>query len=271
MMLSTERLATITGDPLCADRCEDVAFNSLPAALTADLKALRYLTAPNMVLSDRTSKSPGLQNGGPMLHMNPHDHRCCQHNEGHGWPYFAEHLWAATPDEGLAAVLYSASAVTAQVSDGTKVTIEQRTHYPFDEQIELIVRTPKAVRFPLYLRVPGWCEKPALKVNGKDLKLPARVRDFLRLERVWVDGDRVSLALPMRVMVRVWEKNFNSVSVDRGPLTFSLKIGEKYVRAGGTDRWPAWEIQPSTPWNYGLVLRKDDSAGSFEGVKKGWP
>ena len=62
----------ITGDLLWADRCEDVAFNSLPAALMADMKALRYLTAPNMVLSDRQSKSPGLQNGGPMLHMNPH-------------------------------------------------------------------------------------------------------------------------------------------------------------------------------------------------------
>ncbi|MBI1913393.1 MAG: glycoside hydrolase family 127 protein [Planctomycetes bacterium] len=271
MMLSTERLAYITGDPLWADRCEDVAFNSLPAALTADLKALRYLTAPNMVLSDQASKSPGLQNGGPMLHMNPHSHRCCQHNEGHGWPYFAEHLWSATPDDGLTAVLYSASEVTAQVGDGTKVTVEQRTHYPFDEQIELIVRTPKAVRFPLYLRVPGWCEKPVLTVNGKDRKLPARTRGFLRLERAWADGDRVSLALPMRVTVRVWEKNFNSISVDRGPLTFSLKIGEKYVRAGGTDRWPAWEIHPSTPWNYGLVLRKDNAAGSFVIVKKDWP
>ena len=45
MMLSTERLMTITGDPRWADRCEDVAFNSLPAALTADLKALRATLA----------------------------------------------------------------------------------------------------------------------------------------------------------------------------------------------------------------------------------
>ena len=33
MMLSTETLTWITGDLLWADRCEDVAFNSLPAAL----------------------------------------------------------------------------------------------------------------------------------------------------------------------------------------------------------------------------------------------
>ena len=36
----------------------------IEAALTADIKALRYLTAPNMVLSDRHNKSPGVQNRG---------------------------------------------------------------------------------------------------------------------------------------------------------------------------------------------------------------
>src|SRR5207237_484736 len=73
-MFSDERLLQVAGDAIWADRCEDVAFNSLPAALTADLKALRYLTSPNMVLSDRQSKAPGFFNGGAMLEMNPHGH-----------------------------------------------------------------------------------------------------------------------------------------------------------------------------------------------------
>ena len=118
MMLSTENLLRISGDSKWADRCEDVAFNSFPAALTADYKALRYLTAPNMAQSDRGDKSPGLQNRGPMLWMNPHIHRCCQHNVGHGWPYFAENLWLATPGNGLAAVFYAECEVTAKVGDG---------------------------------------------------------------------------------------------------------------------------------------------------------
>ncbi|MEJ2703752.1 MAG: glycoside hydrolase family 127 protein, partial [Sedimentisphaerales bacterium] len=79
MMLSDEILLMISGDTKWADRCEDVAFNSLPAAFTPDLKALHYLTAPNMILCDRKSKSPGLQNGGPMLLYDPHLHRCCRY------------------------------------------------------------------------------------------------------------------------------------------------------------------------------------------------
>ena len=86
------------------------------------------------------------------------------------------------------------------------------------------------------------------------LQIAARPRQFLRIEREWTEGDTIELALPMRIALRKWQQNGDSVSVDRGPLTYSLKIGEKHVRAGGTDKWPAWEIHPTTPWNYGLIV-----------------
>ena len=271
MMLSHEILLTITGDAKWADRCEDVTFNSLPAAFTPDLKALHYLTSPNMILCDRHNKSPGLQNGGPMLLFNPHIHRCCQHNTGHGWPYYAEHLWLATAGNGLAAVLYAPCKVTAKVGDGTEVTITEKTQYPFDESIQLTITTAKSVRFPLYLRIPGWCEKPELAINGKKAAVKSRSGAYILIDRKWTNGDKVSLNLPMKITLTKWVKNKNSVSVNRGPLTYSLKIGEKYVRAGGTDKWPAWEIHPTTAWNYGLLLNESDLASSFRLVRKAWP
>jgi DUF1680 family protein len=271
MMLSHEILLTITGDTRWADRCEDVTFNSLPAAFTPDLKALHYLTSPNMILCDRHTKSPGLQNGGPMLLFNPHIHRCCQHNTGHGWPYYAEHLWLATPGNGLAAALYAPSKVTAKVGNGTKVTITEKTNYPFDEKIQLTIKTPKPVRFPLYLRVPTWCENPGLLINGVSSSIKAAPRSYYMIDRKWADGDTVELDLEMKISLTQWTKNNNSVSVNRGPLTYSLKIGEKYVRAGGNEKWPAWEIYPTTAWNYGLVLNDSDIASSFRVIRKTWP
>jgi hypothetical protein len=272
MMLSTERLVAITGDLVWADRCEDAAFNSLPAALTPDMKALRYLTSPNLVLSDRKNKSPGLQNGGPMLHMNPHDHRCCQHNWGHGWPYLAENLWFATPDNGLAAVFYAENEVQAKVGEeGTAVTIEQSTRYPFEEHVLFSIDVAKPVKFPLYLRVPGWCDQVELKINQQAVQVAAKPDTFIELDRVWRRGDTVDLLLHAAIRLRTWEQNQHSVSVDRGPLTYSLKIGEKYVQRGGTPEWPAWEIQPTTAWNYGLVLAAADGPPSFELVRRPWP
>ena len=99
-MLSDEILFQITGDPSWGDHCENVAFNSYPAAVMPDFKSLRYLTAPNMVLSDSKNHAPGIANGGPFLLMNPFSSRCCQHNHSQGWPYFSRSLWMATADNG---------------------------------------------------------------------------------------------------------------------------------------------------------------------------
>ena len=271
-MLSCEMLLKITGETKWADRCEDAAFNMFPASMTADLKALHYLTAPNMILCDQKNKSPGIQNKGAMFAFNPHSHRCCQHNVSHGWPYYAEHLWLATPDNGLAAVLYAPCEVTAKVGNGSEVTIKEETHYPFEEKIKLTVTTAKQVQFPLYLRVPKWCSNPKVTVNKKAVKVYGRESSYIVLERLWKNGDTVSVMLPTAIKLRYWVRNNNCVSVDRGPLTYSLKIGEKYVRYGGTDKWPAWEIHPTSDWNYGLVLEDTKPLErQFMVKRRGWP
>lgn len=271
-MLSCEMLLAITGDLTWADRCEDVTFNTFPPALTADLKALHYIVSPNVCQLDSKNKAPNIDNKGDMLSYNPHSYRCCQHNVAHGWPYLAEHLWMATPDNGLAAVFYAAAEVTAQVGTGQQVTIKAKTQYPFEDTVQFTVSTAQPVPFPLYLRVPGWCEKPALRINGKKTPVYAEPRTFLVLDRTWKQGDTVELTLPMELKLRYWIRNGNTASVDRGPLTYALKIGEKYVRHGGTDAWPAFEVYPTTAWNYGLVLDADKPlATQLEVKKKSWP
>ncbi len=262
-MHSFELLTKISADPVWSDRCEEIAFNTFPAAQTPDLKALHYLTSPNMVQLDKGNKSPGIQNGGTMISYSPFEvYRCCQHNVSHGWPYFAEELWLATPDRGLCASLYSASEVTAKVADDAAVKIIETTDYPFSDTIQFKLGVAKPVKFPLYLRNPRWCAAPAVEINGRAANVKAEPSSYLVLDRTWEDGDTVRLRLPMRLAVRKWEKNQNSVSIDYGPLTFSLAIGERWSRYGGTDAWPEQEVYPTTPWNYGLVLdEKDPTAG----------
>ena len=268
-MHSFEMLTKISGNPVWADRCEDIAFNSLPAALTPDLKGLHYLTCANQVLLDRTNHSPGVQNRGTMFSYSPDEvYRCCQHNVSHGWPYYAEELWLATPDRGLCASLYAASDVSAKVGGGSTVNISEETDYPFGDTVTLKISTPEAVNFPLHLRIPGWCDKPALKINNKTVSLKAGSLSYVIVDRKWKDGDVVTLKLPMQVTVKRWAKNHDAASVNYGPLSFSLDIGEKWTRYGGTDAWPEWEVSPTTAWNYGLVLDQRNPAKGFELVKR---
>ena len=285
-MLSDELLMQISGDPFWADQCEDVAFNSYPAAVMPDFRGLRYLTAPNMVVSDSKNHSPGLQNGGPFLVMNPFSSRCCQHNHSMGWPYFTKHLWLATPDNGLCAAVFAASEVTAQAGNGAKVRIEEETKYPFEEKIQFTIHSQKPGTFPLYLRIPAWCKAAGVSINGKRAAIETIAGKFVRVERAWKNDDAVTLDLPMEISLRKWAANHNSVSVDYGPLTFSLKIGERYERQDSVrtaigdsawqktadpSKWPSFEIYPTTPWNYGLVLDGAQPEKSFTLKKLIWP
>ena len=200
-MFSDELLTQFTGDTFWADNCEDVAFNSYPAALTADMRGLRYLTAPNQPVSDSANHSPGVQNKGDQMRFLPESHRCCLHNHAMGWPYYAKHLWLASPDNGLCASLYSACEVTAKVGDGAAVRIEEKTHYPFDEKIQIAMHPEKTIAFPLYLRIPGWCDGATVSINGSKQDISLEAGKYLRINRTWKEGDNVELSLPMKVAV----------------------------------------------------------------------
>jgi hypothetical protein len=269
-MHSFEMLTAISGNPVWADRCEDIAFNSLPAAMTPDLKGLRYLTCPNLVQADQQNKSPGFDNGGTQLSYSPFKvYRCCQHNVSHGWPYFAENLWLATADNGLCASLYAANEVTAKVGDGTQVKFTLDTDYPFETMLTFKLSCPKAVRFPLYLRVPHWSGNPEVDLgDGRITRTDGETGPYLRIERIWADGDVINVHFPANVNLHAWSKNKNAVSIEYGPLEFSLKIGERWQRYRGTDEWPEWEVYPTTPWNYGLLLDPSVPSKSLELVRK---
>jgi len=252
-MSSFESLLKITGDARYADRCEEIAFNSLPASMTPDLTGLHYLTAPNLISCDSTGEHD-FQNGGTLVSYDPWSYRCCQHNVAFGWPYFAEHLWMGTSDDGLAAALYAPSVVTARVGDGAEIRISEDTAYPFGDVIDFTIGTAKAVEFPFYLRIPSWSDGGSVSLNGEALKADPRPGEYLVIRRKWRDRDRLRLEFRPRINVRTWPTLGNSVSVRRGPLWYSLKIGERWRRYGGTDEWPALELLPTTAWNYGLAV-----------------
>lgn len=268
MMYSCEELLRLTGDAAWAERCEAVAFNSLPASMTTDFRALRYMTAPNMALSDGANKCPGIYNPGAMMNMDPYGHRCCQHNHGHGWPYYAQHLWMATADNGLLLALPGASAVEAWVGDSVKAHIQAITYYPFSEQIRLIVNPEKAAAFPLYLRIPSWCTAPEVRLNGRQLPVAPSGGAYLRLHRTWRPGDELLYTLPMAISVKHWPRNKGAATIQRGPLAYSLQIEEAYERNGGTDEWPAYNIRAASPWNYGLSRLAPESITLIENI---WP
>ena len=261
-MLSDETAIRVAGNAAIGDDLETMAFNVLPAALSTSIHQHVYYTLPNNVTAPRggagfnqdydNGRTPAPISGFP----------CCCYNFHMGWPKFAQNSWAATDDGGLAVIAYAPTTATAPVgARNTSVTWTQTTNYPFDDTVTLTLKAPANARFPLKLRVPGWCENAEIKVNG-GAQPQAKAGTFAVLNREWKNGDVVTARFPM--VVRTLSGVNNSVSVRRGPLIYSLKIAENWQvkEKGKVEGFDAYIVTPDSPWNYALAL--SGNAGDFQ-------
>ena len=147
------------------------------------------------------------------------------------------------------------------------VEIVCESEYPFRGAVSITVNTDKPARFPILLRIPGWAEGATVRV-GTAAAMSARAGAFHRVEREWNGSTTIALHLPMKPKMTVrYNKN---VSIERGPLVYSLRIGETWTRVNAETPHRElphgdWEVRPATPWNYGIVVAKNAPVGlTFE-------
>lgn len=264
MMFSLESMLAITGNTAYADGLEKIAFNALPTQATDDFLSRQYFQQANQVMLTRQMRNFGDNHSGTdVCYGLLTGYPCCTSNMHQGWPKFTQNLWYATPDAGLAALVYAPSDVKAYVAGGTEISFKEKTSYPFEETIKFTFSTTskvKSVSFPFHLRIPAWCKKASVKINGKMYHESAG-DTILKINRDWKWGDVVELQLPMHIFKNNWYEN--SMSVERGPITYALKIGEDWKKIKN-ERDPVeygdtyYEVYPKTPWNYGLARVPDN-------------
>ena len=254
-MYSLELLLSIVGDAAFGDRLERIAFNALPATFSPDMWSHQYDQQVNQVECSVTANRCWNTNNDDSncFGVEP-NYGCCTANLSQGWPKFAMNLWMTTPDGGLAAVAYAPSRVTTELS-GTPVTVVLDTEYPFRDTLRFTVTAEKAASFPLLLRIPAWAEGATVQIDGQTET--ATPGTFHRIEREWSGATDVVLTLPMAA--KLTRRPNDAVAIERGPLVYSLKIGEEWKRYNEDKPCRElphgdWEIFPTTPWNYALQV-----------------
>src|SRR5688572_24570455 len=251
LMFSFECMLPITGDVFYADYLEKIAYNVLPAQSTDDYMRRQYFQQPNQVLVTNQGRNFFNDNNGHLVFGTTSGYPCCTTNMHQGWPKFVQNLWYATSDNGIAALVYGASEVSMKVADGQTIKVEEKTSYPFKEDIKFIMTMEKSLKFPFHLRIPQWCSKPVIKINNKEIDVKT-TKGVVVIDRVWNDNDEIVLVLPMEFRKSWWYNS--SLGIERGPIVYALKIEEEWSevkRVGFDDTY--WEVRPRTPWNYSLM------------------
>ncbi|MBS1529490.1 MAG: glycoside hydrolase family 127 protein [Bacteroidetes bacterium] len=252
-MFSLEENIAITGDVHYMDALERITFNALPAQTTVDYNNKQYFQIANQPVIERGVFDFSLPFGREMnnvLGMRS-GYTCCLANMHQGWTKYAQHLWYKTQDNGLASFIYGPNKLTTSVGkNNAKISIDEMTDYPFSDEIGFEISTPKPANFEWKLRIPTWCAEGTVTLNGKELQR-AKGGQFVTIGRTWSDKDKLTLKLPMQVSTSQWGRN--SRAIERGPLVYALKLGERWEKATDQHEGDYFSVYPTQNWNYGLT------------------
>lgn len=227
MALWNHRMFLMTGDGKYADVLEREVYNGLLSGVSLSGDRFFYV-------------NPLGSKGGH--HRVPwFDCSCCPTNIVRYIPGLGERVYATRGDE-LWAVLYAAG--TAEVTLGgkipedepadrddsakaTRLRVTQTGRYPWDGHLELKLDPTAERAFAVKLRVPGWCHKFDLALNGQTIKTPAVDKGYVTLRRKWQPGDTITLELAMPVE-RVHadphvKADVGRVAIARGPVVYCLE------------------------------------------------
>lgn len=151
---------------------------------------------------------------------------CCPPNIGRMVASIGSYFYSLA-DDALAVHLYGDSTARFDIA-GMPVSLVQTSNYPWDGAVSIRVEPNAPVEFTLHLRVPSWCRKATLKVNGASVDLDAASNDgYAAIRREWQKGDRVELDLDISIS-RLFanpqvRQDIGRVALARGPLIYCVE------------------------------------------------
>ncbi|HYF83319.1 MAG TPA: beta-L-arabinofuranosidase domain-containing protein [Clostridia bacterium] len=262
-MFSLENIICITGDGSYGDILEGLAFNALPATLSPDLRSHQYVQQANQVICNVAERKwYNNEEDSNIFGLEP-NFGCCTANMHQGWPKFCQNLWLKDVDGGLVCISYAPCEVSYKTESGEMIILSVDTNYPFEENVTIKISADSPQKLDIRFRIPEWCSMPEARINGEELSIEAK--SFFCVDRIWNDRDIIEIKLPMKISIKKYYRN--SISVERGPLIYSLGLGEQWNVIERRKWLSDYEVLPTTDWNYGLDIDFKDVEGSFEVVK----
>jgi DUF1680 family protein len=157
--------------------------------------------------------------------------------------------------DGVFVNLYLPSTLRWTNPDGALVTLIQAGEYPIEGNIAFHIRASRASRFALRLRIPVWSlpAEPSIRINGE--RTPAQIRNgFVSLQRTWKDGDRIELAINLRLRTEpIDERHPETVALVCGPLVL-FAMTDRPPKLSKQQLLSAVRIPRQTTWQSGSLL-----------------
>jgi DUF1680 family protein len=261
------RMSSIRPRGVYGDALERALYNGIISGMSLDGKAFFYVN-PLEVLPEACLKDHARQ------HVKGERQKwfacaCCPPNLARIIASLGTYVHSSR-ENSLYTHLFVGSKTTLTLA-GTEVEINMETDYPWDGPVNISFCVKDTTRFRYGLRIPSWCKKYSLKLNGSDAAF-AIEEGYAVFDREWRDGDRITAVFDMpvsfaRANPKVRE-NIGKTAVTRGPVVYCL---EEADNGAGLYRVHAGKRE-----NIQVSFKKDLLEGvaviTFTGLwEKDWP
>jgi DUF1680 family protein len=214
------RMLLLTGESKYADIVELELYNSVLSGISMEGTKFFY-TNPLAASADYPYHLRW--EGGRQSYIQLSD--CCPPNALRTIAEVNNYMYSLGGD-GLYVNLYGGNRLSTRLKDGSFISLEQQTNYPWSGNISIIINEAPANELAMHLRIPGWCKRSTIRINA--VQVPVKNGDgYATIKRRWKKGDRIELVLDMPAVLLesnpLVEETKNQVAVKRGPVIYCLE------------------------------------------------
>lgn len=216
LVMWSQRLLQLDADHRYADVLEQALYNGVLSGISLDGTSFFYVNP---------LESHGKHHRQPWFKC-----ACCPPNIARLLLSLGSYLYGVT-ETAILVHLYAQCSTTLSV-DGRRVTLHQDTNYPWEGTVRFEIEVDEPAEFGLYLRIPGWCARAGLTLDGENIPFEVR-KGYAFVNRTWHPGESLVLYLDMPVE-RVYphpaiRENAGSAALRIGPLIYCLEASDNQL------------------------------------------
>jgi len=213
-MMWNWRLLAATGEGKYTDVIERALYNGINSGMSLDGKTYCYR---NPLAFDPTT--------GDKIRNAWYDTTCCPPNIERTLASLPGYFYSTAKD-GIYVHLYDNSELRWRLDSGTHLQLTQKTNYPWDGDVRLTVAASEPEEFTVYVRVPGWSKKTAVRVDGRPVS-GVVAGQYLALRRRWSGANVIEMAFDMEPQILranpAVADDTGRVAIQRGPIVYCME------------------------------------------------
>ncbi|KAK1227099.1 hypothetical protein PQX77_009932 [Marasmius sp. AFHP31] len=252
-------LFQVMGDLKFADQVERMAYNALPATITANMWGRQYLQQQNQIAAKNMTPNPFPEDGpdSNIFGLEP-NYPCCTVNFPQGWPKFITNAFlTANSTTSLVHLYLGPFDTNVTLANNNNVSVSVKTLYPFGDVLNYNISATK--EFDFYIRIPSWVSEGSISVDYGPEEDLSPVKGLQKVS-VKAGKTRLELRVPSEI----------TIAIHRGPLNYAFDIhrAERLLSIHPHEnRAIDLEYTPTSTWQYALLLsptHPNSSSSSFK-------